>query len=109
MTKLARRTRLMLVGVALAVALAAGWLIYPHDCLVAGSEVEVVAEPSPAGYPSTKPQPNRVVERLSPGQRVRIWYTGYGKDFAYYKVRLPGGTWGYVISGSKARVMKNCR
>ncbi len=100
----------MLVA-ALALALGAGWLVYPHDCLVADAEVEVevLAEPSPPGYPSTNPTPNRVVGKITASQRAAIWYSGYEKDYLYYKVRLPDGTWGYVVSGCKAHVRQSCR
>lgn len=99
------RRRVILPTVALAIGLAVGWIIYPNHCIVVeGGTVNVLLNPSPLDYPSTRPLPSSVVGVLAPGERTRIWYTGYEKDYAYYKVRLPGGTWGYVISGREARV-----
>jgi hypothetical protein len=48
-------------------------------------------------YGSQSP-PNRVVGYLKPGEKPDVISMGYGKDWPYWKVRLPSGERGYLFA-----------
>ena len=79
-----------------------GWVI-------AESEVAVLREPHPLGYPSTKPLPNETVWSIPSGDCVAVRSRGYGKDFMYFKVRSASGETGYVISDAGVRFAEGSR
>ena len=68
--------------------------------IVAEGPVPVLEKPYPIGYPSSGPLPNSIVGTLGAGTRVRVRREGYGKDFKYYEVAIPGGDIGFVIVGT---------
>jgi hypothetical protein len=63
--------------------------------------VDVVQEPFPPGYPSSNPVKNRVIATLRRVERLHVGEEDYGKDYAYYAVKLLSGQKGYVIFTSR--------
>jgi hypothetical protein len=48
-------------------------------------------------YGSNSP-PNRVVAYLQPGEKPQVISGGFGKEWPYWKVRLPSGQTGYLFA-----------
>lgn len=67
------------------------------------SDMDILSNKYPAGYPSSRPVENKIVGRLKQGACIEVLSVGYEKDFKYYKVRSDGGDIGYIIhSGNVA-------
>jgi hypothetical protein len=71
-------------------------------CIRIDTAVPLLEKPSPLGYPSTRPIPNRVIRMLDPGEYTYSRRT-YDKDFVVYGLELPDGTHGHIIGGDEAR------
>lgn len=67
---------------------------------------ELLRKPYPLNYPSSAPQPNRVLRELK-NERVQITSTTVEKDFLVYQVETADGSVGYVIDGPTVHVEKN--
>lgn len=70
--------------------------------IVADAPLQVLERPSPMDYPSTAPEPNRVLATVPAGERLVVIGRGYEKDYAYYRVELADGRKGYVINRTSA-------
>ena len=64
---------------------------------VAVDQIDVVDQPYPPNYPSSKPINPRIVATLHRGGRLYVRNQEADKDFMYYTVELPNGQRGYVI------------
>lgn len=67
------------------------------DLVITENHIDVLKEPYPLNYPSTKPRPNTVIAVLKKGERVKVINYRYGKDYMVYKIKLQDGRNGYVI------------
>lgn len=65
--------------------------------IVADVPLDVLERPSPMGFPSSSPVPNRVLETVPVGGKLRVTGRDYEKDYMYYRVKLPDGRTGFVI------------
>jgi hypothetical protein len=78
----------------------------PIGCIVASTEISVLEQPYPDGYPSSNPIPNSKVLTLGSGECIAVHSLSYGKDFLAYGVRSKDGTPGYIIHDSGAEYVK---
>lgn len=70
---------------------------------------ELLESPYPLGYPSSNPQPNRLLANLV-DTKVCIYSDSYGKDFHVYRVRTGDGRKGYILDDPGVRETKEpCR
>ena len=65
--------------------------------MIINNSTEVLENPYPMKYPSTKPLPNKVIGVLHRADKVKILSQEFGKDYLVYKIRLTDGSIGYVI------------
>jgi len=78
----------------------------PIGCIVASTEVSVLEQPYPAGYPSSNPIPNSTTLSLGSGECIAVHSLSYGKDFLVYEVRGKDGTSGYIVHDSGVEYVK---
>jgi hypothetical protein len=64
---------------------------------VAVDQIDVVDQPFPADYPSSRPVKPRTIATLHRGDRVYVRDQEAEKDYMYYTVELVDGRRGYVI------------
>lgn len=78
-----------------------------NDCVVTDVPTPVLVRPFLPPFGAVL-GPDVQISTLAPGVPVRMLNDGYGKDFAYYEVRLADGARGFVIFDAHVAVVKNC-
>lgn len=74
-----------------------------HHCeLFMDGRTQLLREPYPMGYPTSKPAQNEVLAELI-AQKAVVLDDRYEKDFHLYKVKTADGRAGYVIGGPGIR------
>ena len=69
----------------------------PVPTEVTAERVDVVDQPFPPNYPSSRPVNPRTIATLHRGDRIFVRAQAVDKDFMYYTVELSNGQRGYVI------------
>ena len=73
-----------------------------HGRTLLVESAQLLEKPYPLGYPSSNPQPNRLLANLV-DTRVCFYSDTYGKDFHVYRVRTADGKKGYILDDRGVR------
>jgi len=66
--------------------------------LVIQGPTQLLENPYPLNYPSTNPQPNKVLAVFQNGETVEFTNISYGKDFRVFEVKT-ADRHGYIVDG----------